>query len=87
MAFKSSFILAPMLFAVACTGQVVGPEGSVDPTDPSDPNGPDAVAQIAGDYEVTSAFDLRNSPDMPAILAGALGPLSGLADDPAGASD
>ncbi len=82
---SKSFILAPLLFAVACAGDV-GPQGpgSDDPSDPNNPDGPDAVAQISGEYEVTSAFDLRNSPDMPAIVAGALGPLSGLADDPAG---
>jgi len=87
MAIKSSFFLAPLLLAAACAAQV-GPEGSVDPSDPngpSDPDSPDAVAQIAGDYEVTSAFDLRNSPDVPQIVSDALGPLSSLADDPAGA--
>mgnify|MGYP003651352874 CR=1 FL=1 len=82
MVLKSSLVLAPLLFAVACAGDV-GPEGP-GTEDPSNPGGPDAAAQIAGDYEVTSVFDLRNSPDMPAIVAGALGPLSGLADDPAG---
>lgn len=84
MAIKSAFVLAPLLLAVACAADPSGPNGPSDPNDPNDPNSPDAVAQIAGDYEVTSAFDLRNSEDMPAIIADALGPLSGLADDPAG---
>jgi len=83
MALKSSLLLAPLLFAVACTGQVTG-TGDNGPG-PGDPNDPDAVAQIAGEYEVTSAFDLRNSPDMPSVISGALGPLGSLSDDPAGA--
>ncbi len=83
MAIKSSLILAPLLFSVACAGQAVGPEGA-DPSDPGEPNG-EAITQIAGEYEVTSAFDLRNAPEMPQIISDALGPLSGLADDPAGA--
>jgi len=87
MAIKSSFFLAPLLLAAACSGEVGpnGPSDSSDPNGPSDPNSPDAVAQVSGEYEVTSAFDLRNSPDVPQIVSDALGPLSSLADDPAGA--
>ncbi|MCP4446300.1 MAG: hypothetical protein GY811_13290 [Myxococcales bacterium] len=85
MAFKSSLILAPMLFAVACAGQTLGPEGDpTGPIEPSEPGSPEAIQQIAGEYEVTSVFDLRNSPDLPESVSDALGPLSGLADDPAG---
>ncbi len=82
MALKSSFMLAPLLFAVACSSNI----GSDDPgTDPTDPNNPENVNKVAGTYEVTSAYDLRNSPDVSESIADALGPLTGLSDDPAGA--
>tara|TARA_R110002073_G_scaffold225022_11_gene385577 strand:+ start:15374 stop:16432 length:1059 start_codon:yes stop_codon:yes gene_type:complete len=81
MAFKTSLVLAPLLFAVACTGQVTATGENGPESDPVDP----ATAQIAGQYEVTSTFDLSNSADMPQIISGALGPLGSLADDPAGA--
>ncbi len=81
MALKSSLLLAPLLFAVACSNSM-GPNDGTD-TDPNEPDAP-PVSQIAGNYEVTSAYDLRLSPDLPAAVADALGPLSGLADNPAG---
>lgn len=85
MTVKSSLFLAPLVFAVAC-GSAVGPDGSdgTDPIDdPSDPGDP-TVSKIAGSYEVTSKYDLSASADLPALLGDALGPLSGLSDNPAG---
>jgi hypothetical protein len=76
-----------MLFAVACASDVgPGPDG--DPNDPNDPKNPDSKptpTSIQGKYEVTSKYDLRNSPDIPDAVAQALGPLSNLENDPAGA--
>ncbi len=82
MSLKTAFILAPMLLAVACASDPgVGPN---DPNDPNDPNNPE-VNLLQGEYEITSKFDLSQSPDLPSAVADALGPLTSLSDNPAGA--
>lgn len=78
MSFKASLIFAPMLFAVACAANAgpAAPQGD-------GPNNPTATL-LQGDHEVTSKYDLSLSPDFPPVLADALGPLTGLSDNPAG---
>lgn len=86
MAIKSALFLAPLALMVACASDVSTGDGPGSPNNPNDPTNPDSpTAKIAGDYEVTSKFDLSNSPDIPSIVSDALGPLSGISDDPAGA--
>ncbi len=83
MSLKATLILAPMLLAVACASDP-GTGPGTDPTDPNDPNNP-AANPLQGEYEVTSKFDLSLSPDLPGSVAEALGPLTSLSDNPAGA--
>lgn len=83
MSLKASFILAPMLFAVACASDPGAGPGIDDPTDPNDPT--PEVNLLQGSYEVTSKYDLSLSPDLPSAVADALGPLTSLSDNPAGA--
>lgn len=81
MSLKASLVLAPLVFAIACASDPgVGPTDP-NPTDPSDPE----VNLLQGTYEVTSKYDLSLSPDLPGFVADALGPLTQISDNPAGA--
>ncbi len=83
MSLKASLILAPLLFSIACAsdaGVGPGPDGP-DDTDPTKPE----VNLLQGTYEVTSKYDLSLSPDLPNFVADALGPLTSISDNPAGA--
>jgi hypothetical protein len=83
MSLKASLVLAPLVFAIACASDPgVGP-GVDDPNNP-DPTTPD-VNLLQGSYDVTSKYDLSQSPDLPGFVTDALGPLTSISDNPAGA--
>ncbi len=66
--------IAPLLFAAACASEVQG----------SDSGGPPPEANaVIGSFEVTSNYNLAQSADVPSVIANALGPLSGLSENPA----
>jgi hypothetical protein len=65
------FLLAALAFG--CTdGGEDEPEGGQEP----DP--------VAGTYEVTSTYDVSSSEVLPELVGNAIGPLTGLSEDPAG---
>lgn len=71
---KSLALAITLLFlAVSCVGELGSGGDDVEPEEQD---------TVAGTYELTSSYDLSTSDALPGLLGDALGPLTGLRDDP-----
>lgn len=83
MALKKTLLTTPLLFLLACSGDPsVGP-GSGDDSSGGDDNITTST-RVAGNYEVTSSYDLTTSSALPDVVSDVVLPLSNLSDNPTG---
>ncbi len=80
MSFHRALVVAPLLFALACSDPGAG-DGAFDNSDGS---GEVASDPVVGTYELTTTYDLTQSEILPDLAGDVLGSLTGLQEDPAG---
>jgi hypothetical protein len=88
MLIKTPLLVAPLALLLACASDPAGgPDGSgPNGTGNGDGNGDEVTTstRLAGNYELTSTYELAENSNLPSVVSDVVVPLSNLAENPTG---